>query len=372
MSSRIRIGTTAAVAGVALLATSGTGSAFHAGTTLAAKKPTKLQQITRSLVKASGAPGAIAFIRSPTGARSAAAGVASFQPRVAMRAADHFRIASLTKTFVATVVLQLVDEGKLGLDDTIEQRLPGVVPKGSAITIRELLNHTSGLFNYTDDQAWTSSTLANPSRPWTPKELLSFAFSHPPYFAPGANWAYSNTNYIVLGLIVEATTGKSIADELRTRIFEPLNLRQTSFPSELALPEPAAHGYARPEVGTLIDLNGLFSPTWAYAAGQIVSTAADVTTFFAALLKGRLLPPALLKEMKTPVPVAGTYGLGLTTTITRCGRAWGHEGDFIGWRNIVLSTASGRRTADVMVNIDTSRVSWTRLEAAGTSALCSG
>jgi D-alanyl-D-alanine carboxypeptidase len=369
---RFRIGMAAAVAGVAVLATSGTSAAYHAGSGVAAKKPTKLQQITRSLVKASGAPGAIAFIRSPNGARSAAAGVASFQPRVAMRAVDHFRIASLTKTFVATVVLQLVGEGKLGLGDTVERRLPGVVPNGSAITIRELLNHTSGLFNYTEDEAWSTAALANPQRPWTPKELLSFAFSHPANFAPGTNWSYSNTNYVVLGLIVEATTGKAIADELRTRIFEPLNLRQTSFPSELALPEPAAHGYVRPEGGTLIDLNGLFSPTWAYAAGQIVSTAADVTTFFAMLLKGRLLPSALLKEMKTPVPVAGTYGLGLITTITRCGRAWGHNGDFFGWRNLVLSTANGRRTADVMVNIDPSRVSWPRLESAALSALCSG
>jgi D-alanyl-D-alanine carboxypeptidase len=384
---RARLQTAAATAGIAALALCAAGSSpspanqipwsasvgggayLTAPAGVSAPKPT-LQRVVRSLV-AARAPGAVAFVRTPTRARSAAAGVASFEPRVAMRAADRYRIASVTKTFVATVVLQLVAEGKLRLADPVERWLPRVVPNGAAITIRQLLNHTSGLFEYTRDEQAVAAVVANPGRSWTPRELLAVAFSHPPLFAPGSDWAYSNTNYVVLGLVVEAVTGKPVEQVLAERLFEPLGLRATSFPSGLPVPEPFAHGYGVFQ-GTLLDLTPLLNPSWAYASGQMVSNAADVTTFFAALLRGRLLPAALLSQMKSFTLTSGTYGLGLQSFFTRCGTAFGHGGDFIGWQNIVLASANGRRVAVVMVNIDATRVSGPRLIAAAISALCSG
>jgi D-alanyl-D-alanine carboxypeptidase len=336
----------------------------------AAKKPTRVQKIARSLVR-EGAPGAIVFVRTPKGVHSAVAGVAQLQPRVPMRVADHYRIASLTKTFVAAVVLQLAAEGKLGLDDSIERWLPGVVPNGVQITLRQLLSHTSGLFNYTDDLTWQNAELANPGQVWSPSDLLAVAFSHDAVFRPGTNYAYSNTGYVLLGLVIEKITGAPIGDVLRTRIFEPLGLHQTSFPTGIEMPEPLVHGYVGFLGPTLVDITALMHPSWGYAAGQIVSTAADVTTFFSALMKGRVVPAPLLKQMKTGSDSSATYGLGLMLRFVPCGRAFGHNGDFVGWRNVVLANASGNRVAVVILNVDT-RVSFATLVSVSETALCSG
>ena len=336
----------------------------------AAKKPTRVQKLARSLV-AAHAPGAIVVVRTPTRTRSGVAGAAQLQPRVAMKANMHFRIASVTKTFVATVVLQLVGEGKLALDDSIERWLPGLVPNGSAITVRELLSHTSGLFNYTDDLGWQNAVIANPGQEWSPRDLLAIAFSKPPLFAPGTNWSYSNTNYIVLGLMLEAITGEPVANVLKERIFDPLALRATSFPTGIAMDEPFTHGYLSFQ-GSLVDLAPILNPSWGYAAGQIVSTAADVTKFLAALLGGKLLSPALMTQMQAGSPSSGVYGLGIRTTFSGCGRVYGHDGSFFGWRNEAFATANGRRAAVVMVNVDDSRVGNGTLEGAVMAAVCTG
>ena len=292
-----------------------------------------------------------------------------------MRPSDRFRIASVTKSFVAATVLQLVGERRLRLEDTVERRLAGVVPNGSSITIRELLNHSSGLFDYDEDTAWVKARLAKPARVWTPLELVGIASRHKPYFPPGSSWRYSNTNYVVLGLVVERVTGLPLAEALRTRLFAPLHLAATSYPLRTAITGAYAHGYlvAAPPLpqppGTLIDTSAALSPS-AWGAGQIVSSAHDVTAFFAALLGGRVLPPALLREMKTPVH-GYDYGLGIYSRPTRCGTAWGHNGDIPGWRNVVFATADGRRVVQVMVNVD-GKVDWQRLDDAAENVFCSG
>jgi D-alanyl-D-alanine carboxypeptidase len=288
-----------------------------------------------------------------------------------MRAAVHYRIGSVTKTFVAAVVLQLAAEGRLRLDDPVERWLPGLVPNGAVITLRMLLNHTSGLYNYSDDPTLLAEFRGDELGRWTPRELLSFAFSHPPLFAPGSSSSYSNTGYVVLGLVVEAITGTPLDAVLRERLFQPLRLRATSFPSGTGLQEPAAHGYELRDK-RLLDLTPLYNPSIAWAAGQMVSNAADLTTFFAALMNGRLLPAALLKQMKAgPAPTTGWIaGLGLLTTRTPCGVAYGHGGDIPGWHGEVLATADGRRIAVVMVNYDPARLEGRF--AAAPAALCSG
>ena len=161
------------------------------------RKPT-LASITKLLVR-DGAPGALVVLRTPTRVRRAASGLSSRQPRVPLRATARFRIASVTKPFVATVVMELVGEGKLSLDDSVEHWLPGLVPNGGNITIRELLNNTSGIYNYTDDTVFDQAEVADPMHIWSPRELIAVATRHPPLFAPGTGWSYSSTNYVIIG-----------------------------------------------------------------------------------------------------------------------------------------------------------------------------
>jgi D-alanyl-D-alanine carboxypeptidase len=335
----------------------------------------RLEQIVRGLV-AGGAPGALVVVRTPRGTQRAASGFANLEPKVPLRTTDRFRVASVTKSFVATVVLQLAAEKRLSLNDSLERWLPGTVDNGRSITLDELLNHTSGLFDYDEDQAWVSARFSDPGREWSAEELVAIATSHPPLFAPGTSWSYSNTNYVLLGLVIEAVTGRTLAGELQTRLFRPLRLGFTSFPTGTVMPGRFAHGYfvsraPLPEpAGTLIDVSTTLSPS-AWGAGQIVSNAEDLTRFFAALIKGRLLRAAQLAKMKTEV-TPHRYGLGLRITHTACGKAFGHDGDFPGYRNVVWATADGRHVASVMVNVDPTRVPWSKLEAAAKTALCSG
>ena len=191
---------------------------------------TGLQQDLDALV-AAGAPGAILFVRNGTHTVQLAAGMSDIAHKTPIVAGDHFKIGSLTKAYTATVVLQLVGEGKLSLDDSVQQRLPGVVPNGSKITIRQLLNHTSGLFDFENEPRYLKPYLSgNFGYHWAPRQLVTMAVSHKPLFAPGTRWSYSNTNYVVAQLIVEKVTGHTIGAELKRRIFQPLGLRNTIYP----------------------------------------------------------------------------------------------------------------------------------------------
>jgi D-alanyl-D-alanine carboxypeptidase len=317
----------------------------------AAPKRANLGQLARTLVKG-GAPGAIVYVRTPTATRAGTAGYADRAAHLSMRAADRYRIASVTKAFVSVLVLQLEVEGKLDIDDPVDKYLPAVVPNGKLITLRELMNHTSGLFNYTDDSAFVNDPFTSFSRVWTPSELLAVAFAHPPNFAPGTNWSYSNTNYIVLGLVVEALTGKPIGQVLQERIFTPLGLTSTSFPLTIQLAPDLVHGYVKVEGTPLIDITPGLNPTWGWAAGAIVSNVRDVTTFYRALFTRKLLPATQLAEMESTTTTSGTYALGIVSSSPSCGRAFSHEGDFLGWQNIVYSTANGKRQAVVVVNVN--------------------
>jgi D-alanyl-D-alanine carboxypeptidase len=268
-------------------------------------------------------------------------------------------------------VLELAAEGKLSLDDTIEHWLPGLVPNGAAITLRELLNHTSGLFNYSEGAEWTPSVLADPQRIWLPKELIAVSAAHTPYFTPGTDWHYANTNYVLLGLVIEAATGRSVGDELRDRIFQPLGLGETSFPAGVDA-SGLVHAYVGdatlPGVHGLWDITPVLNPSWLWAAGALVSNADDVTTFYARLLSGRILRADLVTAMRTVTPPAMNYGLGLMRFDTPCGRAFGHEGDFNGYRSAAVSRPNGSRVAVVMVNVDTTDISWEELDGAAERA----
>ncbi|MGP3691252.1 serine hydrolase domain-containing protein [Streptomyces sp. IBSNAI002] len=293
-----------------------------------------VRRVLDQAVGEGGVPGILDQVRDGGGQWFGTAGVGDTRTRRARGHEDRFRIGSITETFTATVVLQLVAEGRLALEDTVERRLPGAVTgnghDGSTITVRQLLNHTSGVFSHTSDQPALSR-----QKSYTPGELVEIAMSHPAGFPAGTGWAYSNTNYVLAGMIVEQVTGRRLADEITDRLARPLGLTGTSLPlgADPLLPEPHASHYTRlfspdPDA-TVHDVTELeTSPCW--AAGGMISTVADLNRFLSALLGGRLLPPEPQREMFTMVPTASwlpgaTYGLGVSRlTLPPRHRAVGH------------------------------------------------
>jgi D-alanyl-D-alanine carboxypeptidase len=268
-----------------------------------------------------------------------AAGLASRERRAPLAPTDRFRIASVTKTFTAVLVLQLVDEGVLTLDDTVTQWLDDPVvarlPNVDRITLRQLLNHTSGVYDYFDDDSpfWQDAYFgagADWAGVWTPQELLAYAdgAKHAPYFAPGDGSHYSNTTYVLLGLIVEKAGGRSYAEQLQTHILDPLGLADTFY----AATEPVPGGTAVPYHlvdGELVNVSTTHLSAEG-AAGGMVSTTRDLARFADALFGGRLLRPATQEEMLAFVPSqypGAEWGLGVLRVQTPDGALVGHEGD---------------------------------------------
>jgi D-alanyl-D-alanine carboxypeptidase len=336
-----------------------------------APDPATLQRLVDEVVEA-GAPGAIALIRTGQRTWQGVGGLGDLHARHPARPADRFRIGSVTKSFVATVVLQLAGEGRLGLDDSLQRWLPGAVPGGEHITIRQLLNHTSGLYNYTDDLLPRLTAMPArqalrqmAARNFQPRQLVAIATSHRPLFLPGERFAYSNTNYILLGLVVERITGDQLAAQLRQRILAPLKLADTELPGTRRLGGRHVHGYAPPNQSwlpsdgpaSLVDVTQT-NPSWAWAAGAMVSSATDLARFYQALLSGRLLDPGLLEAMRTTVDAseqfgAGAgYGLGLLRLPIGCdGEVWGHGGEIPGYATVVFSSGDATRQLVLMSNL---------------------
>jgi D-alanyl-D-alanine carboxypeptidase len=327
--------------------------------------PSALPAVQQALddVVAAGAPGAMAYVRDGNRAIRLSSGYGNLTPKTPMRVADRFRIGGLTKTFTATVVLQLVGEGKIGLDDTVEHWLPGAISNGGAISVRQLLNHTSGISDYVLEAIgpYLADLPSSLTLIFDPLEGVRIAAEHGPLFPPGSGLAYSNSNYLILAMIVEAATGNSFASELRRRIFEPLGLHHTSYPSSSQINGAYAHGYFFLGEPQPLDVTPL-SPTLIGAAGAILSDAKDVAHFYRALLRGRLLGPDLLDSMQTIDPVAtggipdsgfpgGGWGLVLLQDTFPCGReAWGHDSEIPGYVTAAWSSRDGTRQVVVVVN----------------------
>lgn len=267
--------------------------------------PRGLQRTVDSIAKAGNVPGVVIEVRAAGGAAYViTSGVSSLESRQRVQATDRFRIASVTKSMVATIILQLADEGRLTLDDTLQRRLPGVVPSASRITLRQLLNHTAGLPDYTNDEAFIEAVLANPGRAWSPAELVAISNAMPRLFEPGTPGAhaYSNTDYIILGLLIESITGRTVAQELSSRLFIPLGMTSSSYSTSPSLPVPFAQGYVDLDDSQRdIPVGTILSPTWGGAAGAVVSTTPDLSRFVDALASGRLVQAATFAAQRTPV-----------------------------------------------------------------------
>jgi D-alanyl-D-alanine carboxypeptidase len=315
-------------ASVALLGLAPTGSQ--------APEPPASDTVLALLVTRGKAPAAALLAREESGARFARAGDG-------IARADHFRAGSMTKTFIATVVLQLAAEHRLSLSDSVDAHLPGLVRgagnDGRRLTLRALLTHTSGLHDFTAD---TGGAV-----PLTPLQAVRIALTHPP--ADPGRFAYSNTNYVLLGMVVQQVTGRSYAAEAERRIITPLRLKGTSFPgARSSLPTPHGRAYAA-DGSDVTDLD----PRVAGAAGELVSTLDDLDRFYAALLGGELLPPSGLRDMLDTRTAHGSYGMGLFPVRLPCGTTvWGHNGRISGSYVRTAATVDGRRVLTFRVNTD--------------------
>ncbi|MEU0188681.1 serine hydrolase domain-containing protein [Streptomyces afghaniensis] len=347
-------------------------SAALAGPAVAAP-PTGGHDATRQAVRAAladGVPGVTVRVQQGHRTWAATAGVGNLETGKPRSTRDHYRVASISKTFVATVVLQLEAEGRLSLDDTVEKWLPGVVRgnghDGRKVTLRQLLNHTSGIFDYLADPAFQRTYMTADGfmkhrfDEADPEELLAFAMANKPYFTPGTTFEYSNTNYLLAARVIEKATGNDdYGDEIDRRIIAPLHLTSTSVPTtRVTLPRPSSRAYsklARTDTGPTYDVTEL-NARLAYGSGQMVSSSADLNRFYSALLRGSLLPPEQLKKMKTTVPSSrdtSRYGLGLVDRKLSCGvHVWGHDGSISGSNSDAVTTEDGRHSLAVNCNGD--------------------
>jgi D-alanyl-D-alanine carboxypeptidase len=323
--------------------------------------PADVQRGLERLVAAPGGPpGAIATLYRGGKLTVLRAGRADVARPGAPRATDHMRIASVAKAFSGAVALNLVRAGKLGLDDTIGQRLTAMPAAWSAVTVRQMLGHTSGLPDYTQSKGFVEQAEKDPRGYVSPRKIISWVADDPLEFPPSSRYEYSNTDNIVVGLIVEAVTGGSYADALQQIVFGPAGLRQTSLPTRPALPSPFIHGYMTAPGQKPEDASTILSPSGAWASGGIVSTPKDLNAFIRADLGLKFFDRAQQQEQmrfwpggesSPPGPGRNSAGLALFRYQTKCGTVYGHTGNFPGYVQWAAASADGSRAVTTSLNI---------------------
>ncbi|MGW0463660.1 serine hydrolase domain-containing protein [Streptomyces sp. NPDC003027] len=352
-----------AVAALTATALAAPAAAAAAAPTAPEKQNHHATQQALDAAVGAGVPGAVAQARVGRAGWTGTAGQRGGR--------DHYRVGSITKTFVATVLLRLQAEGRLDLDDPVEKWLPGMVRgnghDGRKITVRQLLNHTSGVYNVTSDPGFQEKVfgpafLEHRYDTWTPERLVAVAMTHEPDFAPGTGWNYSNTNYVLAGLVIEKATGRPYGKEIERRITKPLKLRATSVPgTDVTMPKPSSRAYSKlsfdPDATQVHDVTEL-NPSLAHAAGEMISNSSDLQTFYRALLKGKLLPKAEQRELTDTVATDPSapelrYGLGLMQVKLSCGKeVWGHGGGIHGSSSQAVTTRDGEHTLAMNFNAD--------------------
>ncbi|MFG2994464.1 serine hydrolase domain-containing protein [Streptomyces sp. NPDC048257] len=331
-----------------------------ATTAHAAPTTPDLQALTQALrnTTAAGAPGAMARFSGPDGVSIQTLGVRDRTTGAVMDPQARFRIGSVTKTFTSVVLLQLVDEGRIELDAPVNRYLPGLLPD-DRITVRHLLSHRSGLADFTDTmfEHTVPGFEAVRNKVFGYQELVNLSLAEPRTNQPGAAYRYSNTNFAVLGMLIEKTTGNGVATEYEQRIIKPLKLRNTSYVHPgTQIRGLHARGYLHPdEAGAPLVDSTEQTVSWAQSAGAMISSTADLNTFTSALLGGRLLPARMLDAMLTVTPTDATntrfYGLGLRRYDLSCGTSvYGHTGTVQGFYTYAFSTRDGRRSLAAMAN----------------------
>jgi D-alanyl-D-alanine carboxypeptidase len=334
-----------------------------------------LRPIITEAMRDLAVPGVVVLVRTPGGDYREAFGTRRVGADDPMQVGDHFRIGSNTKTMTGTVVLQLVQEGRIALSDPLSKYRPEV-PGGAGITIAQMLDMRSGLYNYTELQSIGRALDDDPTKVWQPEELVALSLAQPRYFAPGQGFHYSNTNMMLLGPIIEKLTGKKLEDVFQERIFSPLGLRNTVLPplTSNSIPDPHPQGYLYGTIASTLSTAALpadqqtaarngtllpndvtdVNPSWAWAAGAAISTAEDLATYVKPLVAGGLLDAATQKERLdslTPTdpsdPNSGAYGLALA----RFGPMIGHDGSLPGYQSFMGYDPDSGTTLIVLTNL---------------------
>ena len=379
------------VLAVPLVAAIALGAAGGAASAAPSKgEAESLKSRAQGLVDA-GYPAALAAVTDSKGeSAGVAVGKGSLEAGQAPPLDGEVRIGSNTKTFVAVVVMQMVQEGKVGLDEPIETYLPGLI-KGegidaSRITVRQLLQHTSGLPEYTDTVPGRSDIFQIKDHYAQPRDLLDTALSKPAAFEPGTQWAYTNTNYVVLGMLIERVSQRPVGEQIDQRIIKKLGLSHTYFPApgDRSIKGTHPQGYHLSAEGKLEDITEM-DPAWGWAAGAMVSTPSELNTFFQAVFDGRLLTQASIDEMKKSVDASSrfgpgvVYGLGLIGTPLSCGgTSWGHGGtihgyqtnDAVGPDGTIAVTAMPSAIADQSNLESSAKEKYQQIEDAVDATLC--
>jgi D-alanyl-D-alanine carboxypeptidase len=309
-----------------------------------------------------GPPGVIAVVQRGQHRKVHTFGVRNIKSGLPIRVDDRMRIASVAKAFSGAVALSLVSEGKLSLQDTIGERLPELPEAWWEVTLRQLLNHTSGLPDILEDPDYLDAFLASLTKAPPPEKLLTYLYNNKPRlrFDPGSKYQYSNSDNIAVALMAEAATGKSYEDLLRERVYRPLGLRKTSLPRGTNLRKPFIHGYDNdPSQDPPEDVSELVAAGWSWASGGIVSTPADLNTFIRAYVGGKLFDERTQAKQRRvieggssepPGPGMNSAGLAIFRYETPCGTVWGHTGNTLGYTQFAAASEDGRRSVTVSIN----------------------
>lgn len=370
--------TTATTTATSVAASTGAPTASTSGA-LKSVDPAALQALVDQTIKDSLIPGAVVLVRTPQGDVTVGSGTAELGQQQTPDASTHFRIASNTKTMTSAVIMQLAQEGKLSLDDPVSTYVAGV-PGGDAITVAQLMQMRTGLYNYTNSPILSGSLDSDPSRAWRPQDLLDIAFAQPANFAPGAEFEYSNTNYVLLGMIIEKVDGRPLADSFQERLFGPLGMTDTELPAntDTTLPDPFSRGYQYGSSSVALTgepeytpeqiaaaRDGSWAPTdytgvnhsFAFAAGGVVSTANDLATWMDALVGGEVLDAQYQQlwadspQAEDPDKPAGQwYGYGITRQTIGDVTLTFHGGETAGYNSFMGVDAANHMTLVVWTN----------------------
>ena len=324
----------------------------------AAAAPPKLQRMLNGIVAmGEGPPGISVLVDRGTRTRFFSAGVADLSNRRSPKPTEHVRIASVAKAFNAFIAVKLAERPKsLSLKETLGASIPGVLPNAERVTLRQLLQHTSGLPEYIQAPAFVEVFLADPTAYLSPTQLTGFVREEPLEFKPGSRFHYSDTDNIAAALMEEAATGRTYTSLLRSEAFDRFGMRDSSLPLTIKMPQPYMHGYDIEQGKKPADVSELFNPAGAWASGGIVSTPADLSRFVPAyvptiLRASRDLTKAFRPGKSSPPgPGKNFAGLGIFRYHTRCGDIYGHTGSFPGYRLFVAGSAGGGRSVVFVVN----------------------
>jgi D-alanyl-D-alanine carboxypeptidase len=320
----------------------------------------ELEDAAAQLVaKPDGPPGVIVVVQRKNDRRVISAGVADLRTGALPGVDDHMRVASVAKAFSGATALSLVPRGVLSLEDTVGKWRPDLPREWANITLRQLLNHTSGIPDFSKEDAFIEALLASLLVAPPPDQLLSYIEKPEPIFSPGTQYAYSNSDNIIVGIMIEAATGRPYERALRHQVARPFGLFDTTLPGGAELPRPFVHGYERDESGVNEDVSELIAAGWSWASGGVVSTPQDATEFVRRYVAGRETDKKTRAEQfqfvpggssEPPGPGTNSAGLAVFRYETRCGTVFGHTGNTPGYTQFISATADGKRSATVAIN----------------------